>query len=318
MKNAHAPGSFRLANLARLVLLTGAVACSGPTETSEPAVAITNAVVQANAESPAHAGGGFRPQTFLFVHGAWHGSWAWDGLAARIQRAGHRTVAVDVAGRAGDTTPVGSITLDLVVQQICGVAGNQGQPVILVGHSLGGIEITQAAEVCPESVKKLVYISGFLPQNGESLMTLASTPAGSTAEVMPYLVFPPVDGLLHFRPGTPFKDIFYGDAADADVTRAVAALVPEPAALVITPVKTTAERFGRIPRDYISFLDDHALPLALQRQMVAALPCNVTEMHGSHTAWLTAPGEVARVLVADYGGEVDVAAPPPRASLFGH
>ena len=90
--------------------------------------------------------------TYLLIHGAWHGAWCWYKVIPRLERAGHRVVAPDLPSLGIDRTPVAQISLDTWTDSICGLLDAQDEPVILVGHSRGGILISQAAEKRPEKI----------------------------------------------------------------------------------------------------------------------------------------------------------------------
>lgn len=88
--------------------------------------------------------------TYLLIHGAWHGGWCW--------RKGHRVLAPDLPGHGDDGTATAAVTLASYADRICEIASTQTEPVILAGHSMGGLAITQAAENCPTSIGALVYV----------------------------------------------------------------------------------------------------------------------------------------------------------------
>ncbi len=87
--------------------------------------------------------------TFVLVHGAWHGGWCWQLSAPMLEQVGHRVLTLDLPGLGDDTTPVQNITLAAYSEAVARVVNAQPEPVILVGHSMGGVAITQAAELLP-------------------------------------------------------------------------------------------------------------------------------------------------------------------------
>ena len=134
------------------------------------------------------------PQTFLFVHGLWHGSWVWDEVVLRVQKAGHHAVVMDLPGRAGDSTPPGDITLTThanAIASVARVAAQGDRKVTLVGHSTTGVYITQAAELCSDILTKLVYVSAFVPLNGQSSAELQGMGAKYGGELGPFLIREP-------------------------------------------------------------------------------------------------------------------------------
>ncbi len=107
--------------------------------------------------------------TYVLVHGAWHGGWYWHKVVPLLEKEGHKVEAPDLPGHGKDKTPISEITLEAYAQSICKVLDAQSEPVILVGHSMGGIVITQVAEYRPERIKMLVYLTAFLQPSGEFL-----------------------------------------------------------------------------------------------------------------------------------------------------
>ena len=101
--------------------------------------------------------------------------------------AGHTAEAVDLPGSPGNPTPVADVTLDAYAEQICEVLGGR-PPAILVGQSMGGMAITQAAARCPEHVAALVYVAAFAPADGQSLIDLVALPEGAGDQVQANLV----------------------------------------------------------------------------------------------------------------------------------
>ena len=99
--------------------------------------------------------------TYALVHGAWHGAWCWDHLAAELHRRGHHTVAVDLP----DGDPAAGCAS--YAETVTAALGGAGQDVVLVGHSLGGLTIPLVAAARP--VRRLVFLSALLPQPGRSL-----------------------------------------------------------------------------------------------------------------------------------------------------
>jgi pimeloyl-ACP methyl ester carboxylesterase len=236
---------------------------------------------------------------------------------------------MDLPGRAGDPTPAAAIRLATHANAICAVArrlagydpGNpsadQNRKVILVGHSTTGVFISQAAEYCPEAIKKLVYVSAFLPRSGQSAAQLQAMGAQYGSGLGPYVMREPP--YVFFKAGMTAQlnvALFNNEVPVSVLARVDAMLVPEPMRPLGDPVSLTDANFGSIPRDYISFQDDKAIVPAFQQAMYTATPCNVIRMSGSHEHWFADPGGFAQALIRDYGGDVDLSRPPPPLSAF--
>jgi pimeloyl-ACP methyl ester carboxylesterase len=155
---------------------------------------------------------------YVLVHGAWHGSWCWEKVVPLLRQAGHQVETLDLPGHGQDKTPIREITLAAYTKRVCDTLDAQAEQVILVGHSMGGIVITQVAEERPEKIQTLVYLTAFLPQNGESLLQLARM--NSDSLLTPNLMANEEQGYLTFKEGAPLKEIFYADCSDEDVARA--------------------------------------------------------------------------------------------------
>ena len=235
--------------------------------------------------------------TFVLVHGSWHGSWCWDKVVFWLQQRGHNAVVLDLPGRAGDPKPPGEITLAHLVDKVCRVVALQPHPVVLVGWSMGGMVVTQAAEYCFDRIKTLVYICGFMLANGQTLADVYAS--GGPTLTASNLIVDEAAGTLDFKPDAPLREIFYHDCSDADFERARAMLVPEPNAPRLEAVRTSNEHFGQVPRVYIETLQDRSIPIELQRRMIATLPpSRVITMDTGHSPFLAAPEELADHLAA--------------------
>jgi pimeloyl-ACP methyl ester carboxylesterase len=231
---------------------------------------------------------------FVLVHGAWHGAWCWDGVAADLRAAGHEVDAIDLPGHGEDATPADEVTLDRYAQRVAAALDAGEGPAVLVGHSMGGIAITQAAELRPDRIALLVYVCAFLPRDGESLQILAELPENAGDIVMPNAVIEPPVAIM---PPDAARAAFYSRCSDADASAAVARLDPQPLAPLGTPVALTAQRAGSVPRAYIACLADAAIPIALQRRMIDASPCReVAELDSDHSPFACRRAELAAEL----------------------
>ncbi|MFC4807901.1 alpha/beta fold hydrolase [Paenibacillus sp. GCM10023250] len=108
---------------------------------------------------------------YVLIHGAWHGAWCWRKVIPLLESAGHRAIAIDLPGHGEDRTPLSEVTLEAYAKRVTSVIdGIDQEEVILVGHSMGGMAVSQAAEYRPNRIKSIVYISGFLFKNGQTML----------------------------------------------------------------------------------------------------------------------------------------------------
>ncbi len=229
--------------------------------------------------------------TFVLIPGAWHGAWCWYKIVPLLEKAGHRVIAVDLPGLGRDRTPLREVSLQSYVDRVCATIDQQPGRVILVGHSRGGIVISQTAEQRPARIEKLVYLAAFLLPAGQALLPGALEDTRSL--LLQNLVVDEKQGYLTVKEAA-YREAMYGDCSDADVTLATLLLTPEPIAPCVTPLDLSERNFGRVPRVYIETLDDQALTLSAQRKMVAQTPCDeVISMNTAHSPFFSAPHELA-------------------------
>jgi pimeloyl-ACP methyl ester carboxylesterase len=231
---------------------------------------------------------------FVLVHGAFVGGWIWGPLAERLEELGHSVETPDLPGAGDDPTPVEEVTLDAYASRICELLDESDEPAILVGNSMGGIVITEAAARRPEKVTRLIYVAAFLPGDGQSLKALTELPEGADDLVQANVVVtgdPPV-----------------GDLPDEVHRNANLACSPEviewavertgPQAMVpMTESVSLGDEVERIPRTYVICDRDTSIPPALQRRMVRDREVSdVIELDTDHHPQLSRTGELAAEL----------------------
>ena len=250
--------------------------------------------------------------TYVLIHGSWHGSWCWNKVAPLLEKQGQKVLTPDLPGHGGDNTPIAEISLQAYVDKVLDVINAQPDPVILVGHSMGGVVITQTAEQQPDKIKTLVYLCAFLPRNGESLFQLAQQDQAS--QVLPNLMPNEAEGWMTL-PEEALQTIFYHDCNADDVAFAKAQWTPkEPMAPVGTPVQISAANFGQVPRVYIECLQDKTLGPAMQRTMYSATPCRqLLSLNTSHSPFLSAPQSLVEHLLT--AAQINVAVGAEQVGL---
>lgn len=233
--------------------------------------------------------------SYVLVHGAWAGAWAWHEVVPRLRDAGHDVATPDLPAHGVDTTSPGDVSLDDYVDRVVAAIEAAGESVVLVGHSAGGMTITRTAERVPTAVEALVYVCAFLPADGQSLLDLAEAPDDGAA------VEQEVDeaaGVTRIVEGTA-REAFLADCRDADVVLADTLRRPEPLAPLGTPVDVSDGAFGSVPRAYVRCKNDRAITPANQDRMLEATPCEaVYELDTSHSPFFAAPDRLAECLLS--------------------
>jgi pimeloyl-ACP methyl ester carboxylesterase len=234
-------------------------------------------------------------QTYILVHGAWHGAWCWERVAPELTAAGHCVVALDMPCMGDDRTPIADSTIDRAVARIVQAIEQAESPVILVGHSMGGLAITLAAEVLPRKIAKLVYLTAYLPSNGESCLSLAM----ADHSTVPYGMQFSEDRTFATMRDEWIKPSLYNDCSDGDVAHAKSRLRPQPLESYAHVASISAERAGTVPRIFIECLRDHAITPGFQRKMYLQNPCkSVLTLDTGHSPFFSAPLELASHLLS--------------------
>jgi pimeloyl-ACP methyl ester carboxylesterase len=233
---------------------------------------------------------------YVLVHGAWHGAWCWDKVVPLLEAEGHSVTAIDLPGHGEDTTPVAGLTQAEYGRRVADAVEAVGESVVLAGHSMGGMAITQAAEYVPDKIAALVYVCAFLPGDGQSLGDLADgDPVG---QVLPNLVVDENAGVCEVAPAARAA-CFYEECDSADGAAASARLRPESLAAFGVSVSITEERAGSVRRIYVECVRDHAIGIAKQREMWAVRPCErVATIDTDHSPFLSRPEELATHLLS--------------------
>ena len=216
--------------------------------------------------------------SIVLVHGGFVDGSGWEDVYKRLKRDGYRVSIVQhpTVSLAGDVAATNR------------VIDAQNGPVILVGHSYGGVVITEAGN--NPKVAALVYIAAFAPDRGESVATLIKDPVPGTP-VPPIL--PPKDGFLALDK-TKFAASFAADVdkdkaeflADSQVPWGVDALngaIGEPA-------------WKTKPSWYLVATDDRMIPPSAQRLMSKRVGASVVEVAGSHAVYASQPDAVAGLI----------------------
>lgn len=229
----------------------------------------------------------------MLVHGASHGGWCWEKIVPLLEASGHRVCAPDLPGLGNDPTPPANVTLADNVEKLSRLLDKMDEPVVLVGHSLGGITISALAEARRRKLKALVYLCAILPQPGKTGRDMSGLDPDAmwrlSRQVSP-------DGLTYTFARDKIPGLFYADVSPEDRYRAMERLRPQPLSISTTPVTLTEERFGSVPRWYIECTLDNAVKIGLQRQMLKLTPCKVITMECGHSPFYSDPEELVEHL----------------------
>lgn len=227
---------------------------------------------------------------FVFVHGSWQGAWCWRQLVSFLEAQGHQTMAVDLPGHGQDPSPLESVTFqDYVDRTIEAVKASSGD-VILVGHSMGGTIIREAAGLAPDRIRALVSIAALLPPPGATMLGFVE---GFDPDYLAQILWAPDRRTARISPEGVRRFLCSGCPAPV-VESVLPLLTPEPVAPYETPLffhDSNALNY------YIECLQDRVVLIGLQRTMHADVPADrVYSLESGHAPYLSIPDELALVL----------------------
>ncbi|MET7729448.1 alpha/beta fold hydrolase [Streptomyces mirabilis] len=214
----------------------------------------------------------------VLVHGGFVDGSGWQGVYDHLSADGYKVAVVQ--------NPTLSLAGDVAAtrQVLDGLDG----PAVLVGHSYGGVVITEAGS--HPNVAALAYIAAFAPDTGESVSSLiADPPPGAPAPP----ILPPQDGFLFLD-----RDRFAASFA-ADVPEKLAAFMADsqvPWGVEALAGAVSEPAWQNKPSWYLVATDDHMIPPAAQRAMSERAKAIVSETPGSHAVYVSRPAVVAAVI----------------------
>ncbi|MFG3103372.1 alpha/beta fold hydrolase [Streptomyces sp. NPDC048182] len=284
--------------------------------------------------SPAAAEARRGPTTYVLVHGTHSAGAFWMPIARELSLRGHRVVMVDqprhgtrafvpesyqrqdLAAMAVEPSPLKGLGLDDYEARVTGIVRRaaRGGPVVLVGHSLGGVSVSRVGDAVPHLLHHVCYMAAFCPSRAlptADACTAAPENADAVSPVELTVGDPDRLGVLrlNFRTGDRralalLKEMICADYPDADFRRILAGMqTDEPIAAYAGRAVGRADSWGRVPRTYLRFGRDRTIATALQDRMVAEAdaltPGNRFRVHdfpeASHVGPLD-PGPVAAAL----------------------
>ncbi|GAA1313957.1 alpha/beta hydrolase family protein [Saccharothrix xinjiangensis] len=236
------------------------------------------------------SGSGHRPKpTVVLVHGAFADASSWSEVVLRLQRKGYPVLA--------PANPLRGVAADSAY--LASVLGTISGPVVLVGHSYGGVVITNAA-TGNANVKALVYVAAFVPDAGDTVGGLQvkypGTKLGQAA--LDVREFPLAGGGVshegYVKPAL-FRDIFAGDLPPAEA--ALLAATQRPADVHTLDQPSGEPAWRTIPSWTLIARDDNLIPAAAQRFMAARAHARAVEVNASHVAMISKPSATVDLVV---------------------
>jgi pimeloyl-ACP methyl ester carboxylesterase len=231
--------------------------------------------------------------TIVLVHGAWADGASWNAVSTRLQGQGFTVLTPPnlLRGVSGDAAYVASF----FAQRTTG-------PVVLVGHSYGGVVITNAGTGGGD-VKALVYVDAFIPEVGETVFQILGgsgsaldVPDPTTVlDIISYPGAPEGDAEAFLKPST-VHDAFAQDLSEADRWLIVAS--QRPISLGANTAGTEVAAWKTIPSWAVVGTEDRVIPPATQRSMAERAGSTIIEVAGSHVSMVSHPAAAIGAILA--------------------
>jgi pimeloyl-ACP methyl ester carboxylesterase len=235
------------------------------------------------------------PTTFVLVHGAWHGGWCWIKVTRLLTDAAHVVYTPTLTGlgeRAHLARP--EVDLETHVQDVLAVLETEElRNVVLVGHSYGGMVISGVAARARNRIERLVYLDAFVPDAGQSIFSLmpperADAMRKAAAEGEGWRI-------------PPFPPARFGVTSQRDTDWLLRRLVPQPLQtfeqpVAAVPAADAARTYLYCSKPAMGTFDRFAERLRDDRKW------KFHDVKTGHDAMVTAPGEIAKILMAEGKG----------------
>ncbi len=233
----------------------------------------------------------------VLVHGAWHGAWCWAALQAELDRHGVASIAVDLPGHGASTLPLSDMYGD--ASHVVDVVSRIDRRVVLVGHSYGGAVVTEAAHMLAASptspgdaIAHLVYLAAFCPDEGESVMSIATSPFGGPV-LLGQAMLPGPEGTTVLDPDKVHAAL-YGSCSAEISSAAAARLSPQP--MITFEQPASGSPWKDLPSTYVVCKRDQAVHPGHQTHM--AQRCrHVHRFDTDHSPFVSMTPETARIII---------------------
>lgn len=234
-------------------------------------------------------------QIFILINGAWHGSWCWRHVAPLLLQAGHKVIPFELAGHGKNQESFFDIHLSTYVNEIINLVVEQKSPVTLVGHSFGGVIISQVAEKIPNLITKLIYIAALIPTNNHSCREEACQQDFDHVSALLTEKEETNELIFDMSDKEKVKNAFYHCCNKQDFEFALNALQAEPLNPMIEPISISNERFGKVEKTYIECLQDRGVSIENQRRMIKNAGIKqIISLDCDHAPFFSCPEELTK------------------------
>ncbi len=204
-------------------------------------------------------------------------------------------LAPDLPGHGNNKAYFKSITLKIYIDEVTKLIKLQDKPVILVGHSMSGVIISQLAENIPEHIEALVYVSGFIPDNNGSLVH--EERKAKIQGVVKEVIVDESNNKITLKLSSNIQKLFFNTCSQEDANWAMSKFQAQPFRPFIDTVTLSTQKFKNVPKFYIECLKDQAIRIEDQKRMYSKINVEVFSLDTDHSPFLCAPQLLSMLLI---------------------
>lgn len=215
-----------------------------------------------------------RQAPLILVHGAWHDHHCWDAVHALLHARGLELRCPDLPGHGDNDLPLPKVSSKRYLASLLELLDAAPEPVVLLGHSMAGSVVTEAACQRPDKIRRLVFLCAYLPRPGESIFDLIVLNRGHEPLC-------PVELALELSPDkrscsidpAQVVPLFYNDVAPELAAALAQGLRPQATLPLAAAARFEQAVFEQLDSVYICCSRDRVIPLHHQQRMLARQPC---------------------------------------------
>lgn len=226
-------------------------------------------------------------RTFILVHGAFQDETSWSKVADELRGQGHIVHTPRLPNRGCPADQISPKLLQYATT-VGDIAHASKTPVTLVGQDFSGIVVSRVAELLPKKVEAIVYVGAYVPKSGDSFRSLAMSDTESVLAARGNFVMSP-----------DYRCASLGDAAKGMAYPGLSPekLLSEPMSAMGESPEITGERFGNVPKYFVTITDDKLVGPKLQDKMASGTPMKKQEkIDGGHSVTMTKAKELAETI----------------------
>ncbi|CAN8265871.1 unnamed protein product [Cochlearia groenlandica] len=244
---------------------------------------------------------------FVLVHGGGFGAWCWYKTIALLEEDGFKVTAIDLAGCGINSFNINGIaSLSQYAKPLTDILEKLPieEKVILVGHDFGGACLSYAMELFPSKISKAVFLAAAMLVNDQSTLDMFSLQAGQNDLMRKAQIFTYTNG--NENPPTAIdldksllKDLLFNQSPSKDIALASVSMRSIPFAPVLEKLSLSDTNYGSVRRYYIETLEDNAIPMTIQENMInSSPPEKVYRLKGAdHAPFFSKPQALHKLLL---------------------